>query len=119
MIATMFLVGCATASEPKPVGRVEIPAMTDEHPHATVKLLNEVVVKLPPIETAGNVWTLVLNDARFLRELQPVTMTPDGGAVATFMATRAGRRPIRFFALPPKSREGTPTQAYEILITIE
>ena len=117
--AAVILVGCTTAPEPQPNGQVVVPVSAERRPQATVKLLNEVIVRLPPITTPGNVWTLVLNDERFFQQRRAIQQTPDGGALATFLAIHVGRRAIRFFALPPNAREGTPTQAYDILITVE
>jgi len=87
-------------------------------PHASVHLFDEVTVTLPPIAKKGYVWTIVLNDERYFKPLGPIVKQATG-ATATFLATRAGRKPIRFFALPPTGREAIPSQAYEIRITIQ
>ena len=120
LILALAGVGCESSS---PVlvakGRAEIPVGKSDHPHATVRLFDEVILHLPPIETPGNVWTLVLNDERYFQERGTITPEPGGGAVAKYLAIRAGRRAIRFFALPPNRREAVPTQVYEVRIAIE
>ena len=93
--------------------------METAKPEATVHLLNEVRVHLPAIRAPGNDWIVVLNDARFFQQLRRITIGPDGHAVAAFLAIRAGRRPIRFLAVPSSGREATATQAYEITLTVE
>lgn len=112
--------GCTSTPKLTPKGRAVIPVETAaEHATATVKLLNEVVVQLPRLEKAGDEWTIVFNDSRFLKQLRPIERAPDGSASVTFLAIRVGRRALRFFALSAGAREAEPTQSYEVLVTIE
>lgn len=122
VIAVALLAGGCTSPAPviTPKGRTSIPAQTEAaRPEGQVHLFDEVTIHLPPIAKPGNAWTLVLNDERYLDPLGPITPDPDGGGSARFLAVRAGRRVVRFFALPPKSREAVPSQRYEIRVTIE
>jgi hypothetical protein len=115
---TIALAGCTSAPQFVPHGRIEIPVQEGPAPKATVVFGNEVLVHLPAVTTPGHVWTVLLNDTRFLHELRPIQMAPDGTGVAAFLAIREGRRPIRFVAVPPNVRETTPDQGYEITLTI-
>ncbi len=123
ILSAAVAAGCQSTPTLVPKGHVVIPVQ--EHLaesgrfEATVRLMNEVVLKLPAVAAPHNVWTVVLNDARFFRQLKPVEMSPDGTGTATFLAIQQGRREIRFFAVPPKGREVTSTQAYEIVLTVE
>lgn len=118
--AAVFAAGC-TSSAPviKPKGKSSIPVQTDVvRPEGKARLFDEVTVHLPPIKSPGSSWTIVLNDERYLEPRGPIVSEPDGGAAATFLALRAGRRTIRFFALPP-GKEAVPTQRYEIRVSVE
>lgn len=123
ILSAAVAAGCQSTPTLAPKGRIVIPVQ--EHLsesgrfEATVRLLNEVVIKLPAVAVPHNVWTVVLNDARFFHQLKPVEMSPDGTGSATFLAIRMGRRDIRFAAVPPNGREVTSTQAYEIALTVE
>jgi hypothetical protein len=112
--------GCSSPPKLQPKGEVVAAMPADgKRPKVTCKVLNELVVKLPPLTTSGTEWMIILNDTRFLQPWKPITPTPDGGATASFVALRQGRRAIRFFALPPQSREVAPAQAYELQVMIE
>lgn len=112
--------GCETGPKVVPKGRVVVDASTEQKRlEVAAKLLNEVVIKLPPITRPGTAWTLVLNDGRFLEQRGAIQVESDGSATATFLAIRQGRRLIRFFALPPNDREASPAQAHEVRVTIE
>jgi hypothetical protein len=112
--------GCTSAPKIEPKGRVVIPLATgaDRVP-TTAHFLNEVVVELPPIGKPGDQWTIVFNDERFLKQLSPIEPREGGGFAIRFLAVRPGRRPIRFFALPPHGRESTPSQTHEVIVEIE
>jgi hypothetical protein len=112
--------GCASTPKIEPKGRVIIPlAVGADRVPTPVKVLNEVVVELPPISKSGDQWTIVFNDERFLKQLSPIVPRAGGGFVIRFLAVNTGRRPIRFFALPPAGRELTPSQTHEVLVEIE
>lgn len=123
ILSAALAAGCQSTPTLAPKGRIVI--SVQEHLadsgrfEATVQLMNEVVIKLPAVAAADNVWTVVLNDARYFHQMKPVEMAPDGTGTATFLAIRQGRRDIRFAAVPPKGREVTSTQAYEIVLTVE
>jgi hypothetical protein len=112
--------GCTSAPKIEPKGRVIIPlAIGADRVPTPVHFLNEVVVELPPISKPGDQWTIVFNDERFLKQLGPIEARASGGFVIRFLAVRPGRRPIRFFALPPDGRESTPSQIHEVIVEIE
>jgi hypothetical protein len=121
MAAVLFTAACTSSTPPIVVnGKADIPAQPGAAtPEGKVRLFNEVMIHLPRIEGPGNVWTIVLNDERYLDPQGPIVPEPNGGAVAKFIALRGGRRAVRFFALPPKQKEAVPTQRYEIRVTIE
>ncbi len=114
----MVAPGCSSAPDLQPKGQAVVTATADgRRTYATVRLLNEVVVQLPPITTPGNHWVLVSNDERFLDPRGPIEPGPHG-ATARFLAIRVGRRLVRFFALPA-GREVVPTQDCELMFEIE
>lgn len=113
-----WVAGCSSAPKIEPHGEALIQATADEtRVAATVHLLNAVNIQLPPLKVAGTQWVLVYNDERFLQPTARLTPTPDGGAKMQFLAVRAGRRIVRFFALPP-GKEVVPTQTCELVIEI-
>lgn len=117
----LALAGCASAPPPlQPKGRVAVPAdAAATRVQASAKTLNEVVISLPPVQTAGHRWVLMLNDARVLQPWRPLEAAADGTTTATFLAIKPGKRLVRFFALPAVEREAVPSQAYEVAIEIE
>lgn len=123
LLTAAIVAGCHSTPALVAQGRAIIPVQTEPGAgglyEAAAHLMNEVVIQLPPVRTPGNVWTVVLNDIRFFHQLRPVEMHPDGTGTATFLAIRAGRRPIRFFALPPNAREAEAKDFYEIRLTIQ
>jgi hypothetical protein len=120
LAVALLATGCTSA--PPPIvakGVAEIPAQPDAaRPEGKAKLFNEVHVHLPPVAKSGNVWTVVLDDERYFKPVGGIVPEANGGAVATFVATLVGRRPIRFFAVPPKAKEAVPSQVYEVRIEI-
>lgn len=111
--------GCNTTPKLEPKGKVVVPIQSDTpRIQVTAQLLNEIVVELPAIARSGDQWTIVFNDARFLKQLGPIEPRATGGFSARFMAIRIGRRPIRFFALPP-GREVEASQVHEVVVQIE
>jgi hypothetical protein len=112
--------GCASAPKIEPKGRTVVPlAIGADRVPTPVQLFNEVVVELPPITKPGDQWTIVFNDERFLKQLSPIEPRAGGGFVIRFFAARPGRRPIRFFALPPSGRESAPSQIHEVIVEIQ
>lgn len=112
--------GCASAPRLTPNGEARLPADTSgARVRATVKTMNEVIVELPALAEPGDEWMIALNDSRYFKQLRPIEVLPNGVPVARFLALKPGRRPIRFFASPPRQREVAPHQIYEIVITIE
>ncbi|HVU36458.1 MAG TPA: hypothetical protein VHE61_23670 [Opitutaceae bacterium] len=113
--------GCSLTPKLEPKGHASVPVGTEGSTAvASVHVLDEVQIRLPPITTPGNQWIIVLNDSRFLEQRKPIVELGDGkGFVATFLAIHTGRRLIRFYALPIGSDEAVPTQSYEAVINIE
>ena len=111
--------GCSSAPKLEPHGQAMIAVTADQtRIDASVQLLNEVVVQLPPIGTPGEQWILALNDERFLQPLAPLVRLPDGAAKMRFLAVRVGRRKMRFFVVPP-GKEVVPTRECELTIEIQ
>lgn len=112
--------GCASAPKLTPKARVEVPVATGEsRTRIVAKPLDELVVALPPLENAEHHWTIGLNDERILRILQPIRTNAAGHTSVSFFAVKPGRRLIRFFALPPATRESSPSQIYEVAVEIQ
>jgi hypothetical protein len=114
------LVGCVSEPEVKPKGRTVVPIHAGSNRvKLSVHLLDEVVVQLPPVAAPGNQWTIVYNDARYLKPLGTIQPDKDGGYQMSLLAVHQGRRALRLFALPPTGRERVPSQTYELLFEIE
>lgn len=113
------LAGCGTTKRTlTPQGEVVVDATGEPRRAVTVKLHNLVRINLPPVRTEGHVWTIVANDYRFLQPHEALSVAADGSAKTSFIAVRQGRRPIRFFALPPGAAV-VPSQAVEVVVTIQ
>jgi hypothetical protein len=119
VIAVGAVGGCNTAPKLEPKGKVIVPIQSGtQRIQAAAHLLNEIFVQLPPIAKAGEQWTIVFNDTRYLKQLGPIEPSAGGGFSVRFLAVHVGRRPIRFFALPP-GREAEPSQIHEVVVEIE
>lgn len=120
-VGMIQLTGCTHTPVQKPLAHIEVPlAKIDERPRVPVKIFTEIKIHLPPITTPGNVWVLVYNDGRYLKELGSVETANPADPTASFLAVRQCRpRVVRFFALPPHAREAVPAQSYEVVVEIE
>jgi len=111
--------GCSSAPSLEPKRKVPVPFATNvARAQATVNVLDEVDIQLPTPAKTGDTWTIVFNDARFLKQLAPIEPTGESGFAARFLAVRNGRRLVRFFTLP-SGREVEPSQIYEVVIQID
>lgn len=117
--AALLLAMTACESTPAPTGRIDVPVRADgRRVEVAANVGAELRIALPPVAHAGDAWTLVLHDPRYLKIVRPVTTTPDGGTVS-FLALKPGRRFLRFLAIPPAHREAIATQAYDIRVEIQ
>jgi hypothetical protein len=115
------MAGCTgTTPTVVPKGRLEVTATIGaERQKIAVTMLQELVIKLPPVTHPGDQWTLVFNDGRFLQLRAPVQHAADGSASASFVAIRQGRRLLRFLELAPKDKEAIPNGGWDAMVTIE
>jgi hypothetical protein len=121
-IDLVWLAGCGTTvPEIKPKGHATITFAPDgRFVEAKVDLFNEVLIELPPPDNPQHTWTIVLNDARFLKLEREVAPDPNhpGEFVATFLAIRVGKRRVRFLAVPSGMREAVSSELREAIVEI-
>lgn len=84
------------------------------------KPLTQVDLTLPAVP-AGLAWQISFHDARYLKQVQPLTPGAAGtGATVSFITLNAGRTRVRFLLLPTAAgREASPVDQQEIVMTIQ